>query len=406
VAAAKGNNGIGVAGIAYGCKILPVKIVGGGTGEFATDEDIANAIFYAADHADVISCSWGGAPNTIIMEAIDYAVENEREGKGCPVFVASGNSAALGREFSIGVRWDSSDPMRVGWIYRKDGSENFGENAAWLDQIELGIDTVTFEEVTPPDLPDNEEWYLYGDADWETVYDSHAVGDISLKSGSVSQDQHSTIVLYRSLYETETIFTYRVWMNAGADDILIALFYDGREWKTYNYFLGKGLSFPASYDGSIAVGASNDLNRLSNYSQYGDELDFVAPSSGGNQGITTTDRTGSAGYSNDAYTNDFSGTSSAAPLAAGIAALILSRNPSLTELEVRNIITDSCDKIGDDGYDNGWNMYYGHGKVNAYNAVNATAPAANNNEDNVDDDSSGDEDGDGDGSGGCFISTL
>jgi subtilisin family serine protease len=189
-------------------------------------------------------------------------------------------------------------------------------------------------------------------------------------------------------------------MDAGPDDILIALFYDGIEWMAYNYFLGKGLSFPASYDGSIAVGASNDLNRLSNYSQYGDELDFVAPSSGGNQGITTTDRTGSAGYSNDAYTNVFSGTSSAAPLAAGIAALIFSRDPSLTELEVRNIITDSCDKIGDDDYDSGWNIYYGHGKVNAYNAVNAVAPAANNNEVNIDDDSSSG------GGGGCFISTL
>jgi subtilisin family serine protease len=400
VAAAKGNNGIGVAGIAYGCKILPVKISGDRAGEFATEEDIAKAILYAADHADVISCSWGVAPNTIIMDAIDYAVENGRDGKGCPVFVASGNGAALGIEYSIPVQWHSSDPISVGWVYENTGPENFGENAAWLDQIELGGDTITFEEVTPPALPENEDWDFEGDTRWETVYDSQAVGDISLKSGSVSQDQYSAIILSRNLYETETIFTYRVWMDAGPDDFLAALFHDGEEWQPYEIFRGKGLSFPASYDGSIAVGASSDLNRRSPYSQYGDELDFVAPSSGGNRGITTTDRTGSAGYSDGAYTSDFSGTSSATPLAAGIAALILSKDPNLTASEVRNIMTDSCDKIGDDDYDNGWNMYYGYGKVNAYRAVNAIAQAVDNNDDdNVDDNSSG-------GGGGCFISTL
>ena len=403
VAAAKGDNGIGVAGIAYGCKILPVKIVGGSAGEFATEEDIAKAILYAADHADVISCSWGVAPNTITMDAIDYAVENGRDGKGCSVLFASGNGAALGIEYSILVQWQSSDPIWVGWVYENTGPENFGENAAWLDQIELGMDTITFEEVTPPALPENEYWDFGGDARWETVYDSHAVGEISLKSGSVGQDQSSAITLSRNLDETETIFTYRVWMDAGPDDFLAALFHDGEEWQPYEIFRGKGLSFPASYDGSMAVGASNDLNRRSPYSQYGDELDFVAPSGGGNTGITTTDRTGSAGYSDGAYTSDFSGTSSATPLAAGIAALILSRDPNLTASEIRNIMTDSCDKIGDDDYDNGWNMYYGYGKVNAYRAVNAIDQAVDNNDDdNVDDDSSGG----GGGGGGCFISTL
>ena len=44
--------------------------------------------------------------------------------------------------------------------------------------------------------------------------------------------------------------------------------------------------------------------------------------------------------------DEFGGTSAATPLAAGIAALMLSVNPTLTEAEIRNIMHDTCEKIG------------------------------------------------------------
>ena len=59
------------------------------------------------------------------------------------------------------------------------------------------------------------------------------------------------------------------------------------------------VSYPAAYPESIAVGAVTDFGCRANYSQYGSALAFVAPSNGGNSGITTTDRTGSAGYDTD-----------------------------------------------------------------------------------------------------------
>ena len=97
VAAAKGNNATGVAGIAYGVKVMAVKISGGADGSFTTEEKQGNAILYAADNADIISCSWGGgASSSYINDAIDYAVTSGRNGKGTPVFVATGNSAARG----------------------------------------------------------------------------------------------------------------------------------------------------------------------------------------------------------------------------------------------------------------------------------------------------------------------
>ena len=72
-----------------------------------------------------------------------------------------------------------------------------------------------------------------------------------------------------------------------------------------------------------------------------------------------------------------SGTSMAAPHVAGVAALILQRNPDLTADSVRSILAKSADKIGPYRYDTTkvygtWNKYYGYGLVNAANAVKRT----------------------------------
>ncbi len=131
------------------------------------------------------------------------------------------------------------------------------------------------------------------------------------------------------------------------------------------------ISFPAVYDSVIAIGASTDLDVRASYSQYGPQIDFVAPSNGGRAGITTTDRVGSAGYDpNSDYTNSFGGTSSATPLAAGIGALVLQANPALTLDEVRAVFRSTARKIGGVIYDgSGFNIQYGYGKLDATAAV-------------------------------------
>jgi hypothetical protein len=89
-------------------------------------------------------------------------------------------------------------------------------------------------------------------------------------------------------------------------------------------------------------------------------------------GIWTTDRTGRAGYSADDYTDSFSGTSSACPGAAGVAALVLSANPSLGSDEVKDALRRSCDRIDPGGgeYDEqGHSRLYGYGRLNAETAV-------------------------------------
>jgi hypothetical protein len=65
-----------------------------------------------------------------------------------------------------------------------------------------------------------------------------------------------------------------------------------------------------------------------------------------------------------------SGTSLAAPIVAGVAALVFSANPTLTPAEVEGILKDTALDLGPAGRDAG----FGHGRVNAYRAVLAALP--------------------------------
>jgi len=133
----------------------------------------------------------------------------------------------------------------------------------------------------------------------------------------------------------------------------------------------------------IAVGASNSLDQRSYYSNYGPELTICAPSNGTpGRGIVTTDRRGTKGYASGDYTYDFGGTSSATPLTAGLAALILSVNPDLISAEVRGIIMNTADKIDQENgeYVDGHSQWYGHGRINAQKAVVLAAGEGDGND--------------------------
>jgi subtilisin family serine protease len=140
----------------------------------------------------------------------------------------------------------------------------------------------------------------------------------------------------------------------------------------------------ASFEKVIAVAACNDTNKRSVYSDFGDSVWCSFPSSDFGyppfnhpdaltSGIYTTDRTGSAGYNaNGDYTDDFGGTSSACPGAAGTVALMLSANPDLSWQQVRDILKETSEKIdsANGQYDaSGHSKWYGYGKVNAEEAV-------------------------------------
>ncbi|MBV5323623.1 peptidase S8, partial [bacterium] len=89
IAAASGNNGIGIAGVSWGARIMPIKVLNAsGNGDFAT---VAAGIIWATNHgAQVINLSLGGASaSTVLQDAVNYAY-----GNGVLLAAAAGNTGS------------------------------------------------------------------------------------------------------------------------------------------------------------------------------------------------------------------------------------------------------------------------------------------------------------------------
>jgi hypothetical protein len=112
-------------------------------------------------------------------------------------------------------------------------------------------------------------------------------------------------------------------------------------------------TYPAAYPGVIAVGATDAQDARADFSNFGFWLTVMAPG----VNITTTDFGG--GYA------DFTGTSPAAPFAAGAAALMLAVNPQLDSPKVRAILAMTSDDLGAPGFDTA----FGWGRLNVARAV-------------------------------------
>jgi subtilisin family serine protease len=97
IIAAEADNGIGIAGVAPLCKIIPVNLTINASGTFGTKSQIATCIDWAWNQggADVLSNSWGGGLfSTLVNDAIKRATTLGRGGKGAIVLFSSGNDDA------------------------------------------------------------------------------------------------------------------------------------------------------------------------------------------------------------------------------------------------------------------------------------------------------------------------
>jgi len=141
---------------------------------------------------------------------------------------------------------------------------------------------------------------------------------------------------------------------------------------------GEQMSYPATSQYAIAVGATNRLDIVADYSSYGDGLALVAPGSE----IPSLTPDGNVVY--------MSGTSMAAPHVAGVAGLLLSQNSELKPKDIKKILMDTATDVAFEETDNegmecfnddyevipcvqqpGHDYISGAGRLNAHSAVSA-----------------------------------
>ena len=128
-------------------------------------------------------------------------------------------------------------------------------------------------------------------------------------------------------------------------------------WAATNGPYDIGYDEVCSHPDVLAVSRSN-RNDLEDGAGFGPKLEFLAP------GVDVYSTRFGSGYGYN------TGCSFAAPLAAGVAALVLERHPDWSRDQVRQRLAESCDKVGGVAYDaRGRNDDYGYGRLNAERAV-------------------------------------
>jgi hypothetical protein len=126
---------------------------------------------------------------------------------------------------------------------------------------------------------------------------------------------------------------------------------------------GDGPHYPSDFDECVSVGGTtNDpaQDDLYIFTTHGEGMDVVAPA----ENILTTQL--GNGYA------EVSGTSASSPVAAGIAALLLSKDPNLTPLELRSVLESTTQDILTPGYDHS----SANGRTDAFNALSYKGGAA------------------------------
>jgi subtilisin family serine protease len=131
---------------------------------------------------------------------------------------------------------------------------------------------------------------------------------------------------------------------------------------------GSGIAVSATGPVDFILGGTN-FRRFASYSNYGESLvtlagpggDFVSPNPLWFYDMVLSLCGGLGGN----FYCFAAGTSMASPAAAGVAALIVGENPGISLGKLKNALKNSADDEGKKGHDE----FYGHGFVNAYNAV-------------------------------------
>lgn len=145
-----------------------------------------------------------------------------------------------------------------------------------------------------------------------------------------------------------------------------------------------GLSSPAvlaqEYNNVMAVGAAwGTSDRSGNPTTPGERIEYADWGSQYGEGLTVT--APSEVWTTDAYSNgtfdygsQFNGTSAAAPNVTGVASLVWSANSDLSAAQVQEILSSTAYDTGAEGYD----IYNGHGLINADAAVRRAIAMRNN----------------------------
>ncbi|MEQ1823761.1 MAG: S8 family peptidase [Fimbriimonadaceae bacterium] len=252
---------------------------------------------------------------------------------------------------------------------------HFGSSTIKVADIDTGVD------MTHPDLQNNKfaPGYDFANDDSDPTDDhghgTHTTGTIAANGnnavGVIGVAPNVTIIPIKVLAASGggtydmIIGGIKFGADNGASVLSMSLGGSGASQAMQDalvYALGKGalpvasagnngdtnLNYPAAYDECIAVAATDANDQRAGFSTYGDWVEVAAP------GVDILSTTMGGGYGLN------SGTSMSCPHVAGLAGLIKSADPTLTPAQIRTLIQNNCDPVGN---------FVTKGRINAFRAM-------------------------------------
>lgn len=363
------------------------KNIGGfDAGNYTDDQWYINAVGSSADTK--VDEAWG-IPGAKHGEGIKVAVIDEGIQYGHADFYSTWTNGYDAIPESEGVPRDGPEGAIQDDVNASHGTSVAGIIAAANNGE--GITGVAYGAKVMPIRISYTKWWLSGgtwthDHIWEDEWAADGI------EGAKDKNAHIINCSWNSHFPSTVIneAITEVVTNGRAGLGIPVLFSSGND---YGSSVGNSSNHPLV----ICVGASKKNDSRADFSNYGPNLDVVAPG----VSMATTDITGfnnafdwdddgvfeeDQGYNGTGtfegdfadkdFTNKFSGTSAACPFAAGVMALILSNNPGLTEESAREILETTCYKVPSYSFaenlahPNGtWNNQMGYGRVDALAAV-------------------------------------
>lgn len=124
--------------------------------------------------------------------------------------------------------------------------------------------------------------------------------------------------------------------------------------------------YPGSFEESFTVAGTDEGDGRYLNSTHGSQIDVSAPATSIYSTYSRPDTGPTYAY--------MTGTSMAAPLVGGIAALVLALDPNMSVADLETVLRQTTDDLGEPG----WDKYYGWGRINAWRAAAVVSPAAGN----------------------------
>ncbi|MCC3409821.1 MAG: proprotein convertase P-domain-containing protein, partial [Microcoleus sp. PH2017_10_PVI_O_A] len=379
IAAATGNNNLGISGVAPEASLAGLRLIAGKV----NDTNIADALSYLRNDIDIYNNSWKANQPFLALPMAEYQLEmgatKGRDGFGSNFVFGAGNDKQLESNVNFNSFANSRHAIAVAAIDHNGTQTSYSEEGAPI--LVSAYSKGRFENFALNDskaklpIPDNAQ--VISNLTFTNI--PGVITDLSVRL-DIQHNRNSDLDVFLLSPSGKRV---ELFTDVGGNgrNFQNTLLYDSAEKSITEGIAPFSSSYGFRPEQPLSNFAGENPNGIWKLEITDDETGQVGTLNNwginiSTNGVVTTDLMGADGQSPGNYTYNAGGTSSAAPLVSGEIALMLEANPTLTRRDVQHILVNTAKQ--NDAFDSDWqknaagyniNHKYGFGAVDVAAAV-------------------------------------